>query len=233
MTALGYERFAAHGGDIGAFVTNRLAIEYPERLIGVHTTFPAEPYTVEADELTDEERHFLARRQRDRELGGAYAHVQRTRPQTLAYGLNDSPVGLAAWMLDKWRDWSDCGGELDRRFTADQLLTTVSLYWFTGTIGTSFRFYREWGLGSEPSSDYPLAPPGVDTHPLPPGRRVEVPAGVTLFEARYPRRYVERSYSDLRRFTVMPHGGHFPALEEPGLLIDDLRTFFRPLRPRQ
>jgi pimeloyl-ACP methyl ester carboxylesterase len=105
----------------------------------------------------------------------------------------------------------------------------VSLYWLTGTIGSSFRFYREWALGSDPDL-YPDALPGVDTHRLPPGERITVPAAVALFKASYPRRYVERAYTDLRRFTVMPRGGHFPAGEEPELLVDDLRAFFRPLR---
>jgi pimeloyl-ACP methyl ester carboxylesterase len=158
--------------------------------------------------------------------------VLRTRPLTLAYGLSDSPVGLAAWILDKWRDWSDCDGDLRTRFTHDQLLTVVNLYWLTGTIGSSFRFYREWGLSSDPDlvQRYPHSPPGIDTHRLPPGLRVGVPAAVALFGASYPRRYVERAYTDLRRLTVMPRGGHFPALEEPGLLVDDIRAFFRPLR---
>jgi pimeloyl-ACP methyl ester carboxylesterase len=233
MAALGYRRFAAHGGDIGAFVTTRLAIEYPERLVGVHTGFPAEPPADLTDaDLTEEERRFLRRRRLDREAGGAYAHAQRTRPLTVAYGLSDSPAGLAAWILDKWRDWSDCDGDLCTRFTPDQLLTVVSLYWLTGTIASSFRFYREWGLGTEPglAHRYPHSPPGVDTHRLPPGERVRVPAAVALFKADYPRRYVERAYTDLRRLTTMPRGGHFPAMEEPGLLVEDLRAFFRPLR---
>jgi pimeloyl-ACP methyl ester carboxylesterase len=221
MTALGYPRFAAHGGDIGAFMTNRLAVEHPDRLVGVHTGFPAEP----ASGAGPPEQQ----RRRERETGGAYAHVQRTWPLTLAYGLSDSPAGLAAWILDKWRDWSDCDGDLRARFTADQLLTVVSLYWLTGTIGSSFRFYREWALGSAPDL-YPDAPPGVDAHRLPPGVRITVPAAVALFKASYPRHEVERAYTDLRRFTEMPRGGHFPAMEEPGLLVDDLRAFFRPLR---
>jgi pimeloyl-ACP methyl ester carboxylesterase len=240
MHALGYDRFAAHGGDIGAFVTNRLAVEYPDRLIGVHTGFPAEPPQPAdgalTDAFTDEERDFLDRRRDDREHGGAYAHTQRTRPLTLAYGLTDSPVGLAAWILDKWRDWTDCDGDLRTRFTFDDLLTVVSLYWLTGTIGTSFRFYREWGLGSDPDlveRHYPASPSGADAHPLPAGRRIEVPAAVALFKARYPERYVARAYTDLRRLTYMPRGGHFPALEEPDLLVTDLREFLRPLRDPQ
>jgi pimeloyl-ACP methyl ester carboxylesterase len=233
MRALGYDRFGAHGGDIGAFITNRLAIEYPDRLIGVHTGFPAEPPPIVEVTPTEEERRFLDQRRDNRESGGAYAHVQRTRPLTLAYGLSDSPVGLAAWILDKWRDWTDCKGDLRSRFSFDQLLTVVNLYWLTGTIGTSFRFYREWGLGSDPGlieRHYPDSPPGADDHPLPLDTRIDVPAAVALFKARFPEQYIARAYTDLRRLTYMPRGGHFPALEEPQLLVDDLREFFRPLR---
>jgi pimeloyl-ACP methyl ester carboxylesterase len=233
MESLGYPRFAAHGGDIGAFVTNRLAIEYPDRLVGIHTTFPVEPAVPDIDELSDEELAFLAQRRHDREARSGYAHMQRTRPLTLACGLSDAPAGLAAWILDKWRDWSDCDGDLSRRFTADQLLTVVSLYWLTGTIGSSFRFYRDWGLGGDPdmvTAHFPAGPPGVDTRPLLAGERIGVPAAVALFKARFPRPYVERAYTDLRRFTVMPRGGHFPAMEEPRLLVDDLRDFFHGLR---
>jgi pimeloyl-ACP methyl ester carboxylesterase len=231
MSALGFERFGAHGGDIGAFVTNRLALEYPDRVLGIHTGFPAEPAT--ANDLDAEERRFLDRRRDEREVGGAYAHVQRTRPLTLAYGLSDSPVGLAAWILDKWRDWTDCDGDLRNRFTFDELLTIVTLYWLTGTIGTSFRFYREWGLNGDPTMiarHYPACPPGTDAYPLPMEQRIAVPAAVALFKARFPEQYARRAYSDLRRFTVMPRGGHFPAMEEPDLLVNDLREFFRPLR---
>ena len=127
---LGYERFGAHGGDIGAMVTNRLAYEFPEDLLGIHVALVAEPHVGPgAAALSDAERAMLTARTRGQETGGAYAHIQRTRPQTLAYALTDSPVGLAAWILDKWWEWSDCGGDLERCFTKDQLLTTVMLYW--------------------------------------------------------------------------------------------------------
>jgi pimeloyl-ACP methyl ester carboxylesterase len=231
---LGYERFAAHGGDIGAMVTNRLAYERPDDLVGIHVALVAEPSVGPGSAaLTPCERTMLAQRAFGQERGGAYAHVQRTRPQTLAYGLADSPVALAAWILDRWWEWSDCGGELERRFTKDQLLTTVMLYWATGTIGTSFRVYRDWalGAGSRPEAwegrDEVVA--GVE-RPLPPGERISVPAAVALWEARYPRKWAQRAYADLRRFTEMPRGGHFPAMEEPGLLVEDLRAFFRDLR---
>jgi pimeloyl-ACP methyl ester carboxylesterase len=231
---LGYERFGAHGGDIGAMVANRLALEYPERLLGIHVTRAAEPYVGPgAAPLTQAEQALLAARARWHETEGGYAHLQRTRPQTLTYGLADSPVGLAAWILDKWWAWSDCGGELERRFTKDQLLTTVMLYWVTGTIGSSFRFHRDWVLGAaslaEAWADRAEVPSGV-VRPLGPGERIRVPAAVALFDYPCPREWAERAYGELRRFTDMPRGGHFPAMEEPELLAEDLRGFFRGLR---
>lgn len=229
---LGYRHYGAHGGDIGAMVTNRLAIEHPG-LVGIHVTMPAEPAADPAS-LTEEERAFLAGRLVSRETGGAYAHVQRTRPDTAAMALNDSPVGLAAWILDKWHDWSDCHGDLESRFSLDDLLTTITLYWVTGTIGTSFSVYRDWALGS---SGQPEAwahrddvPPGVDSKPLSAGCRITTPAAVALFEHPAPLSWARRAYADVRSCRRMPRGGHFPALEEPGLLVDDIQTLFRPLR---
>jgi pimeloyl-ACP methyl ester carboxylesterase len=144
---------------------------------------------------------------------GAYALLQSTRPQTLAYGLNDSPVGLAAWITDKFRAWSDCDGDIERCFTKDELLTNITLYWATQTIGSSFLPYH-----------------------TPPHRgasdRVDVPTGVAIFPkdlVNAPREYAQRFF-DVRRFTAMPRGGHFAALEQPELLVEDLRAFFRPLR---
>ena len=134
---LGYEQFGAHGGDIGAMVANRLALEHPERLVGIHVTRPADPYIGPgAAPLTEAEQALLPSRARWHEVEGGYVHLQRTRPQTLAYGLADSPVGLAAWIVEKWRAWSDGDGQVERRFTKDQLLTTVMLYWVTGTNST-------------------------------------------------------------------------------------------------
>jgi pimeloyl-ACP methyl ester carboxylesterase len=231
---LGYARFGAHGGDIGAMVANRLALEHPERLVGIHVTRTAEPYVGPgAAPLTKAEQALLAARARWHEAEGGYAHLQRTRPQTLAYGLADSPVGLAAWIVEKWRAWSDCGGELERRFTKDQLLTTVMLYWVTGTIGSSFRFHREWALGAaslpQAWADRAEVPTGV-VRPLGQGERIQVPAAVALFDYPCPREWAERAYGDLRRFTDVPRGGHFTAMEEPELLAEDLRVFFRALR---
>ena len=167
--------------------------------------------------LAGVEQAFLADAASWHEEEGGYAALQRTRPQTAAYGLNDSPVGLLAWIVEKLRDWSDCEGELERRFSRDEILTHVTLYWVTETIGSSMRLYRE-------SRRTPLA--------LRPGERVRVPCGVARFplEAPHPpREWVERGY-DVVRWTEMPRGGHFAALEEPQLLAEDVRAFFRPLR---
>jgi pimeloyl-ACP methyl ester carboxylesterase len=235
---LAYPRFAAHGADIGGYVTNRLGLEHPEKLIGIHVVNElADPYVGPgATDLTEREQAFLAGRQRTYETGQAYAHLQRTKPQTLSYGLNDSPAGLAAWIVEKWHSWSDCGGDLERRFTKDELLTTVTIYWVTESIGSSFRVYADWALGGAALPDigevYPDAPKGNSAAPLGPGERIPVPSAVAIFPGggvSIPREWVERAY-DLKRWTVMPRGGHFAAMEEPELLVEDIRTFFRTLR---
>lgn len=239
MAELGYDRFGAHGVDVGASVTNLLGLFYPERLLGIHVTYPAEPFLgTGAPPLSERERAFLAGRAPGQEAEGGYTHIQRTKPLTLAYGLNDSPAGLAAWIVEKYRAWSDCGGDVEQSFSRDELLTTVMIYWLSGSIGSSFQVYRDWALGAE-SNPHAWAtrddiPGGVASKPLPPGERIEVPAAVALFPAdppaSMPREWAERGYTDLRRFTRMPRGGHFPALETPELLAEDLRNFFRPLR---
>jgi pimeloyl-ACP methyl ester carboxylesterase len=222
---LGYERFGAYGGDVGGMVTNRLAREYPERLIGIHVSFLAEPHV--KGPLSSAERAFVDARPRGLEEAGAYAHVQRTRPQTLAFALADSPVGLAAWILDRWRAWSH---DFDR-FTKDELLTTVMLFWATRTIGTSFRVYRDWALGSgsRPEAWSDDVPPGVE-RPLAPGEQIRVPAAVALREALYPREWAERAYADLCRFVRLPDAGHFAAMEDPAALAEDIRAFFGKIR---
>ncbi len=148
---------------------------------------------------------------------GAYDHIQATKPQTLAYGLFDSPAGLAAWIVEKFRSWSDCGGDVLRRFSVDDLLTHLTIYWATGTIHSANRLYF----------DRDREPRGLS-----PGERVEVPCAVTIFPADIdhpPREWGERSYR-VERWTEMPRGGHFAAWEEPELLAEDIREFFRPLR---
>ena len=223
MERLGYPRFAAQGGDWGALVAAQLGHKHADRLIGVHLHFCA-PLTAFAGRPLDaseygDETHLIehnARFQRD-ERG--YGAIQCTRPQTLAYALDDSPVGLCAWLVEKRRSWSDCGGDVERVFTRDELLTTVCLYWLTRSFGSSARFYYE-------TAHHPWRP-SHDRQPV-----VEAPTGVARFPRDVlvmPRRWIER-YHNLQRYTEMPRGGHFAPMEEPALLVDELRSFFRPLR---
>jgi pimeloyl-ACP methyl ester carboxylesterase len=236
MTRLGYRHFGAHGTDIGAFVTNRLGLQQPPGLVGLHVTQLAEPYLGPGSRpLDDHEREWIDQRRVNHERSQAYAHLQRTTPTTLGYALHDSPAGLAAWMAEKWRAWSDCDGDPYRRFTADQLLTTITMYWLTGTVTSSIHAYADLALATAnvPNQDriYPAAPPGADGIELPPGQRVTIPAGVLLSKLDdTPRSWAERVYGDLRQWRQAPSGGHFLALEEPKLLVTDLRDFFRPLR---
>jgi microsomal epoxide hydrolase len=215
---LGYRRFGAQGGDWGGFITSRLGAAYPERLAAIHVNLlslrrdikpPAQPSPEEKEYL-----HDLGRWQRE-ETG--YQWIQGTRPQTLAFGLHDSPVGLAAWIVEKFRTWSDCGGDVERRFTKDELLTNVMIYWVTGTINASF-----WPYYARFHSPWPIAD----------GQRIEVPTGYAAFPkeiVRPPRSWAERMYN-IRRWTVMPAGGHFAAMEEPAALAHELRAFFREYR---
>jgi pimeloyl-ACP methyl ester carboxylesterase len=221
MRGLGYERFGAQGGDWGAGISTWLALEHPEHVVGLHLNYiPGSYYPhlgPESPPLTGAEEQFLAECDRWFEEEGGYAAVQRTFPQTPAYALNDSPVGLAAWIVEKYRAWGDCEGEVERRFSKDELLANVTLYWVTETIHSSMRLYFE-------SRRTPLQ--------LKAGERIAVPTAVADFPKEAPappREWVERGYH-LVRWTPMPRGGHFAALEEPALLAEDLRAFFRELR---
>ena len=216
--ALGYARFGAHGGDFGSGVTTGLGLRYPERLVGIHLTALADPYLGPgAPELSPAESAYLRLRERWRDEEGGYQHQQGTRPQTLGYGLNDSPAGLAAWIVEKYRAWSGCNGDVERSFTKDELLTTITIYWLTQTINSSIRMYYA-------ARHYPQPATAED--------RVTVPTGVALTTEAVdhaPREWAERLYH-LQRWTELPRGGHFLALEEPELLAEELRAFFRPLR---
>jgi pimeloyl-ACP methyl ester carboxylesterase len=220
MQALGYESFAAQGGDIGAGVTTVLGLRHAEHIIGIHLNYipgSYRPYIADETEVTQEEHGFLAEAARWNDNNGAYAHLQGTRPQTAAVALNDSPAGLAAWMLEKFREWSDCDGDLYGSFTRDELLTNISLYWMTRTIDSSFRLYYENRRA-----------------PLHFGHNefVQPPCAVAWFPKEIlspPRKWVERGYN-VQRWTNMPRGGHFAAAEEPDLLAEDIRAFFRGLR---
>jgi pimeloyl-ACP methyl ester carboxylesterase len=212
---LGYSRFGAFGGDIGAGVTGWLGARYPEQVAGVHVIHPTFPADLEEPPLSPAENAFIEAEQAYDERDGGYSEIMSTRPDTVAAALIDSPAGLAAWIVDKFRAWSDCGGDVESRFTPTDLLTIVTLYWATGTIGSSFGQYYDW--------DHTPALPVIT-----------VPAAITLscepVVADFPRELAERSYSDIRHWTEPGTGGHFMAMEEPELLADELRSFFRPLR---
>jgi pimeloyl-ACP methyl ester carboxylesterase len=218
MSALGYERFGAQGGDWGAGVSTQLALTAPERIAGVHLNFLMRAFLPgpETPDLSEEELAFYRSLKHFAATEGAYAALHGTKPQSVAYGLNDSPAGLAAWILEKFRTWSDCGGDVECVFSRDDLLTNISIYWHTQTIGSSIRLYRERAL----------APPE------PPPARPNVPFGFAAFPKelwRVPRSLIERSFR-LDRYSMMPRGGHFAAMEQPELLADEIRAFFRPHR---
>lgn len=222
---LGYERFAAHGGDWGSNVTAHLARSYSDSLVGIHLTeVPFAHLFEKPDNLSVNEKKFIAESEKWQQKEGAYAMIQATKPQSLAYGLNDSPVGLAAWIVEKFRSWSDCNGDLETRFTKDELLTNITLYWATETINSSFRLY------------YDVANAGALTWIVEMIKKwagsSKVPTGFASFPGDLlppPRQWAERFFN-LQHWTQMPRGGHFAAMEEPELLVEDLRTFFRPLR---
>ncbi len=215
---LGYRRFAAHGGDVGAGVTSRIGLRFPNLLYGIHISAVVRPEIGPGDPpLSEAERAYVQLNEEWERVEDGYGHIQGTRPQTLAYGLSDSPAGLAAWIVEKYRAWSDCGGDIESRFSKDELLTNITVYWATQTINSSIRHYFE-------QRNLPW--------PFPRGTKVRVPTGVCLTVEpvdRAPREWAERIY-DVRRFTLLPRGGHFSAMEEPELLANDIRAFFRTLR---
>src|SRR5271157_476617 len=217
MEGLGYQRFGMQANDIGAVISSWLSLDYPESVIGFHTmmpTFPAPFFDESRPSMTDAEKVFQAVLEAwDREEG-AYDAVQATRPQTLAYGLNDSPVGLMAWIVEKWRAWTDPKGNIEDYFSKDELLTNVMIYWVTETANSSVRSYFERAH---------------DTRKLRPDEQIHVPTGVALsMEAvqRAPREWVQRRYADLRRWTEFDKGGHFLAMEQPEILANEIREFF-------
>ncbi len=218
MRRLGYERFGAHGGDIGGGVSARLGQYHAGVVTGIHVTNVYGSIGPKDHPPTEAERHHLEQQERWERDEGAYGHLQATRPQTLAYSLSDSPAGLAAWIVEKYRAWSDCDGDVESVFSKDELLTNITIYWATETIGSSFRPY--WDSRNNPNPR-PWVP-------------ITVPCGIAVFPRdleRPPREFAERSYN-VQRWTEMPRGGHFAALEEPQLLAEDIRAFFRELRQR-
>lgn len=212
---LGYQKFGAQGGDWGAFITTRLAYKYPELLTGIHLNYLPIRRDTNFEPKTPEEREWLDQIADWVKERSGYSTIQGTRPQTLAYGLTDSPAGLAAWIAEKFRAWSDNDGSIESAIPRDSMLANISLYWFTGAIGSSFwpyyaRLHRDW--------------------PIPKGATIDVPTGYAEFPKeilRPPRSLAEKTYTNMKRWTVMEKGGHFAALEEPEAFAADIKaTFF-------
>jgi pimeloyl-ACP methyl ester carboxylesterase len=216
---LGYERFGAQGGDWGAFVASRLGYQFAKRVIGIHINLLAvrrDPAMIEKP--SEEEQKFLAELNHFLKEETGYQWIQGTKPQTLAFGLTDSPAGLAAWIVEKFRTWTDCDGDPVNAVSRDDMLANITLYWATGAIGSSFwpyyaRMHGPW--------------------PIPDGATIDVPTGYVEFPReilRPPRSVAERMYPNIQRWTTMKRGGHFAAMEQPAALAQEVREFFRPLR---
>lgn len=222
---LGYARFAAHGGDWGSTVTEQLARSYSSSLVGIHLTdVPFWHLFQKPDDPSAEEQRFFDKNEQWIPTEGAYALIQGTRPYSLAPGLNDSPAGLAAWMVEKFRQWSDCHGDIETRFAKDELLTNLMIYWSTGTIGSSFLPYGDFTTSGAMRWMIEGVKQLIGSS--------DVPAAFALFPkdiSQPPRAWAERFFN-VQRWTPMPRGGHFAAMEEPELLVEDIRAFFRPLR---
>ena len=224
---LGYSQFGAHGGDWGSTVTEQLARNHGESVVAIHLTdVPFGHLFQKPDDPSSAEKKFFKNSEQWVQQEGAYAMIQSTKPQSLTHGLNDSPAGLAAWIVEKFHGWSDCGGKIESRFTKDELLTHIMIYWATESIGSSFLPYydyanasaltwmkegvKKWTASSQVPTAFALFPKDINQPPP-------------------PREWAERFFN-VQRWTEMPRGGHFAALEEPELLARDIREFFRPFR---
>jgi pimeloyl-ACP methyl ester carboxylesterase len=222
---LGYARYGAQGGDWGGVVTEQLARSHASSVIGIHMTdVPFWHAFNKPSQLSPAEEKFFAANEKWVKQEGAYAMIQGTRPQSLAGGLNDSPAGLASWLVEKFQRWSDYGGDFEGRASKDELLSNVMLYWATQTIGTSFLPYYDFMNAGGGRWMLEMAKAWLGSS--------SVPAAFALFPhdlSHPPREYAERFFN-VQRWTQMPRGGHFAAMEEPELLAEDIRTFFRPFR---
>jgi pimeloyl-ACP methyl ester carboxylesterase len=209
---LGYERYFAFGGDIGGAASGWLATLYPQEVAGLHVIHGPFPADFDAHPITPAEQAFFDAEAARDEWDSGYSDIMSTRPDTIAAALADSPAGLAAWIIDKYRAWSDCDGDLESRWDRDTLCTVLTLYWVTESIGTSFRQYL----------DYPANEP----RPV-----ISVPVAVTQSHEidmdAFPRSIAERAAGDIRQYSTPHRGGHFLALEEPQLVADELTAFMR------
>ncbi len=217
MARLGYQNYGAQGGDWGGIISRLVALNDPSHVVGLHLNFciAGAPPGADANAgVPPAELQRMQARNAYMENERGYQQIQGTKPQTLGFGLNDSPAGLAAWIVEKFHAWCDCDGNVESKFTKDELLTNIMIYWATQTAASSTRIYYE----------NRVAPPN-------PGR-VTVPTACALFPKEIttpPRKWVEARYN-LTRWTEMPRGGHFAALEQPELLVNDVREFFRTVR---
>jgi microsomal epoxide hydrolase len=216
---LAYPRYGVQGGDWGSFIASRMAALDAGHVLGIHLNMlPLRRDPQMVADPTAEEREYLEALARFLKEETGYQWIQGTKPQTLAFALTDSPAGLAAWIAEKFHTWTDCEGEIERAVDRDRLLANISFYWFTGAIGSSFwpyyaRMHGPW--------------------PIPDGRTIDVPMGYAQLPReilRPPRSLAERVYTDIRRWSVMPRGGHFAAMEQPEALAAEIAAFFRPLR---
>ena len=226
MAGLGYDRYGAQGGDWGSGVSIAIGTRHPGRCLGIHLNMVMRTHMAIPDlrspdpTWTAEEQQAAAALKYFVEWGTAYNRQHSTRPQTLGYGLTDSPVGQAAWILEKFREWTDCDGHPENALSRDELLDNVMLYWLGASATSSARLYWE--------TFRPIAG-GAAPKPA----TVTVPTGVAKFPSEIVppvRSWCEPYFSDLRHWTVMPRGGHFAAFEQPELFVDDVRAFFGPLR---
>jgi epoxide hydrolase len=215
MLGLGYARYAAQGGDWGSMVTMALGVQHPDHLAGIHINMPiGRPDPATLNDLTDAEKKTLADMEEHRRWGTGYSKQQSTRPQTLGYGLTDSPAGQCAWIVEKFWAWADCGGHPENVLTRDELLDNVMFYWLPAAGTSSARLYWE-SFRTVPTD------------------RIGVPAGCSIFPGeifRASHRWMEKRFSDLRYWNELSGGGHFAAFEQPELFVEEVRSCFRTMR---
>jgi pimeloyl-ACP methyl ester carboxylesterase len=216
---LGFKTFAVQGGDWGAGIASLIGREYPSSVCGIHINLLFVPRELPAGELSAEETRYKRQLEHWLKEETGYAQIQGTKPQSLAFGLTDSPAGLAAWIAEKFRSWCDCDGTPERAVSRDRMLANIALYWFTGAIGSSFWPY----YGRLHTATWPISP----------DQPVTVPTGYAAFPREIllvPRSIAQKTYTNIQRWTEMKKGGHFAAMEQPAALAEEIQQFFRPLR---
>src|SRR5450755_1202141 len=230
MKELGYEKFISHGGDWGSGITEQLALYHENSILAIHLTDVPFRHALAPlpDDASSAEKKYVKNTAIWQQKEGAYSMIQSTKPQTLAYGLNDSPAGLAAWIIEKFRSWSDNDGNIENTFSKDELLTNLTIYWATGTINSSFRLYNE----SMKAMMQALYNPLTKLNPFDKtGSRSEVPAAFAIFpkDISFPPEEFAARFFNIQQWTVMPAGGHFTAMEQPELLAGNIREFAESL----